>query len=948
MPSLFDTLLANLRVAPSVVAITLYCATSIANAAQVVVPGPTGSGSFGANVTVLPNGNIVVVDTSFDFTSTIPDVGAVYLYRPNGLRISTLRGSTPNDRVGSNGVQVLADGRFIVLSPEWDRNTTADVGAISICDADLGCDGAVSTQNSLIGSQTSDNLGSVGVLVLANGDYVVRAPSWDRGSIVNAGAVAHCDRLSPCRGFLSAAGSLTGGSPEDQVGDLVLPFLSGGYAVLAARWDRAGVVDAGALTVVPEGQSRIGQITAQNSLIGVHERDFDGMQVLELGTGRLLVTAPLWDNGVHVDAGAALLVNPVVGVAGEISDQNALVGSSDGDSIGQDAIDLRNGNFVVGSQNWDNGAAANAGAAVFGSGIDGVTGPVSAAIGLVGDKSEDRVGANVIALTNGDYVVRSESWGNGAVAAAGAATFGSGTSGVRGVVSPSNSLVGSSANDQVGASIVALSNGGYVIASPQWSNGATALVGAVTYGAAGSAVVGPVSAANSLIGSTAGDLVGSRVLALSNGNYVVLSRRWDRGAIANAGAATFALGIGGIIGTVSEQNSLVGSATEHSVGESGQALANGNYVVQSPGWDNGSAIDAGAATFGSGVQGIVGPVSAANSLVGSRANDRVGDRVRPLRNGNYVVQSPLWDNGAAVDAGAATFGTGSMGVSGVVSAANSLVGLSAGDRIGDVLGIDLAGDSSDYLVSASGWNSGNLLDAGAVALGDGATGVRGVVSPLNSIIGARPNDRVGSGGANLVGNGHYLVRSPNWDDGALADAGVFTLGLVDGSSNGIPVAGNSVFGTIANQGVGWSSRYDSARKQLVVGQPADNRVVLHRPGNATSIVITAQNPQPSFAGQRVTFTAVVDSSPTAPAPGAVTFRLDGGGQCTDNLAPIPIPPITTVVYSCAVTITTVGETLVYAEYVGNGNASAYSGSVPVTHLTLESRIFSDGFESPSS
>ena len=51
------------------------------------------------------------------------------------------------------------------------------------------------------------------------------------------------------------------------------------------------------------------------------------------------------------------------------------------------------------------------------------------------------------------------------------------------------------------------------------------------------------------------------------------------------------------------------------------ALSNGNYVVRSPSWDNGAATDAGAVTWGSGDEGVSGVVSAANSLVGSTAND---------------------------------------------------------------------------------------------------------------------------------------------------------------------------------------------------------------------------------------------------------------------------------------------------------------------------------------
>ena len=55
------------------------------------------------------------------------------------------------------------------------------------------------------------------------------------------------------------------------------------------------------------------------------------------------------------------------------------------------------------------------------------------------------------------------------------------------------------------------------------------------------------------------------------------------------------------------------------------ALSNGNYVVRSPDWDNGAATDAGAVTWGSGTAGVSGVVSAANSLVGTTANNQVGN-----------------------------------------------------------------------------------------------------------------------------------------------------------------------------------------------------------------------------------------------------------------------------------------------------------------------------------
>src|SRR5262249_10012330 len=153
--------------------------------------------------------------------------------------------------------------------------------------------------------------------------------------------------------------------------------------------------------------------------------------------------------------------------------------------------------------------------------------------------------------------------------------------------------------------------------------------------------------------------VGASVTALSNGNYVVSTPLWNSGR----GAATWASGTAGIVGTISSSNSLVGTSLGDGVGDNVTALKNGNYVVSSPGWNN----DRGAATWASGTTGITGTISAANSLVGSNPagttpGDEVGSEIAPLPNNNYVVLSPGW-NGKR---GAATFGSGTAGVTGAV------------------------------------------------------------------------------------------------------------------------------------------------------------------------------------------------------------------------------------------------------------------------------------------
>jgi len=511
-----------------------------------------------------------------------------------------------------------------------------------------------------------------------------------------------------------------------------------------------------------------------------------------------------------------------MGVTGVVSETNSLVGSSDHDSVGIDGVTiLSNGSYVVSSSEWNNGAATEAGAVTFGDGTMGVKGVISAANSLIGSTSGDRVGLRIIydnqvgdfvrvsgvtELSNGNYVVSSPDWDNGSVIDAGAATFGDGTSGVIGLVSAANSLVGSSNFDNVGYSddgasgVTALTNGNYVVNSSGWDNGSVTDAGAVTLGNGTSGVKGVISAANSLVGTSFQDHVGiDGVTALANGNYVVVSSGWDNDWLLDAGAVTFGNGTNGVIGEVSETNSLVGSTFFDQVGSDGvTALSNGNYVVSSSEWTNGVISDAGAVTFGDGTNGVSGVVSATNSLVGELSDDKVGSSdfgttaVKALSNGNYVVTTFYWDNGTATDAGAVTFGDGDSGVTGVISAANSLVGATAYDNVGFNGVTELT--NGNYVVASSYWDNGTEYDAGAVTFGDGTTGVIGVVSETNSLVGSNQYDNVGIDGLTALSNGNYVITSPFWDNGAVSDAGAVTIGNGDNGGNGRLTFNNSVAG----------------------------------------------------------------------------------------------------------------------------------------------------------
>src|SRR4029077_18200183 len=151
--------------------------------------------------------------------------------------------------------------------------------------------------------------------------------------------------------------------------------------------------------------------------------------------------------------------------------------TSPNDSVGGNGtrVDLGNGNLLIQTPNWTNPAngAGNAGAVTLFTDTTPVTGPITPSNSLVGTTAQDFVGSGgVLGLGNGNYVVISPNWTNAAANApgAGAVTFGNGTTGTVGAVSPPNSRVGTTTNDQVGSGfITVLNNGNYVVVSPNWT-----------------------------------------------------------------------------------------------------------------------------------------------------------------------------------------------------------------------------------------------------------------------------------------------------------------------------------------------------------------------------------------------------------------------------------------------------------------------------------------------
>jgi len=846
---------------------TLLILLAIQTQAQTInITGPAGSGQFGKTVTVLTNGNYVVTDPLYD-DGAVADVGAVYLY--NGSThtiISTLKGSHTGDSVGNGGIKNLTNGNFVISSPRWDNETATNAGAVTWGSGITGVSGLVNSSNSLVGSKAEDSVGSGGllggILILNNGNYLVFSPRCDNGAIIDAGAVTWGNGSTGITGIISSSNSLLGSAAGDKAGYYGATMLSNGnYVIKSPFWDNGTATDAGAVTWANGNTGITGVISSSNSLVGTSTNDLlvsGSQEITVLSNGNYIVISSYWDNGTASDAGAMTWANGNTGTTGVVSSSNSLVGTSTNDLVGSKGITvLSNGNCIVISPYWDNGVATDAGAVTWVNGNTGVSGIINSSNSLVGSNVNDRVGL-VFVLTNGNYVVASLSWDNGAAIEAGAATWANGNTGITGIISSGNSLVGSKSNDMVGA-IDVLSNGNYVVSVPRWDNGLATDAGAVIWANGNTGIAGFISASNSLVGTTASDYVGSNIIPLTNGNYIVYSPSWHNGSIISAGAATWRNGTITASGVVSSSNSMVGSkAYDFQYGKI-FALTNGNYVVSSPMWDSQYINDIGAVTWGNGATGTSGAISNTNSLVGTESGDQIGtnqmvDGVMALNNGNYLVFSPYVNSTGFHHAGAITWCNGTTVTFGTVNSNNSIVGSHINDLVGyqGAYGVTTL-SNGNYLITSSYWSNGQravtwcsatsgisgiisstnsalgpydltvlpngnyvvsflnwffMRQYGATVLVNGNTGVIGTISAANALVGSTNQDWLDIKVVALA-NSNYVVLIPNWNNEAAIDAGAIAWGNGTTGITGVVSKDNSLVGSKTNDRVGSISTFNN-------------------------------------------------------------------------------------------------------------------------------------------
>jgi len=716
-----------------------------------------------------------------------------------------LIGENADDQIGSEGITALPNGNIVIASPSWNGGRGA-VTCLTPAEYTSGTPVVISESNSLVGSSATDRVGTSGVSVLKNGNYIVKSADWDNGATQDVGAVTWVNGAT-CIPFgessrgtvVSASNSLIGSQTSDRVGRLTIVLSNGNFVVQSSFWDNGAITNAGAFTWGDGLIGIAGEVSPSNSLVGSSPSDqLGGIVSTALTNGNYVISSPTWDNPVTsiTDAGMVMWVDGKTGKIGEINPNQTLVGSLQNDFAGTTITALANGSYVVAAIEWDNGVIANAGAVIWDDGISPLTKTINATTALVGTSTGDQVGRRITKLTDGGFVVGSFNWDNGAIINAGAATWGSGTAPIKGVISAANSLIGGQANDQVALGITALANGHYVVNSPYWDNGATPDVGAVTWGNKNGSRVGVVSAANSMIGASADDrITGNQpTVALTNGHYVIPSLVWDNGATENVGAVTWVNGFAPAVGVISAENSLIGSQTNDMVGLV-KALANGNYVVTSTQWDNGVMTDVGAMTFADGSTGLVGIVSPANSMIGQSAND-IDNVILTIPNGNYITIHASWDDPSGeINVGAIRWCDGLVGCAGTLDASNSLIGSTTSDISWLVHSIYPNGA---VFISLYSWTNNGQDSAGALVYIDGAQPITGVISAANALVGTTTGDQIK---VTILPNYGTIISAQGWDNGPTQNVGA--LVYVDAPVNRLQNPSLETAGSAVKYAANW-------------------------------------------------------------------------------------------------------------------------------------------------
>lgn len=314
------------------------------------------------------------------------------------------------------------------------------------------------------------------------------------------------------------------------------------------------------------------------------------------------------------------------------------------------------------------------------------------------------------------------------------------------------------------------------------------------------------------------------VYALANGN-ILAGDKLDTTHGANSGAWHLFNGQTGALIT-----SIYGGSAGDQYGTYGATvLTNGNVVLRSPPATVNGIVSAGIVML---VNPSTGAIVA--TLSGDNASDQLGSgSINDMKNGNFLIRSPLDDVASVTDAGSAMLVNGSTG---------AVIATIAGDNTSDQLGSSNSGLLSViggiYPIRSPNDDVGGVTDAGSVKLLNATTG-----AVLASISGDNASDRFGYTSPLQLSNGNIVIQSTYDTVGGLASAG--SIKLIDGSS--FAVIG-TLSGDDASDNLGSSRMTDLKNGNFVVTSGLDDVGGLSNAGSVMLVNGTTTAVIATFSG----------------------------------------------------------------------------------------------------
>lgn len=288
---------------------------------------------------------------------------------------------------------------------------------------------------------------------------------------------------------------------------------------------------------------------------------------------------------------------------------------------------------------------------------------------------------------------------------------------------------------------------------------------------------------NTIVGDAIDDRLGSDgLMALPNGNFLIISSEDDVSGLTDAGSVILASSDGSVLATIA------GDQSGDNIGSDGiRLLENGNFTVRSRMDDVGAVVDAGSVMLidsetGNVIATISGDTAAANF---SNAG------IFPLTNGNFVISSTVDDVGGVDDVGSVKLINGSTG---------SIISSIEGDQLEDNLGSGGIAtlNNGNFVISSWRDDVAGIQNAGSVKLVNGATG-----SVIASIDGDDVEDYFGQRAVLVLSNQNFVIANPNDDIGGLIDAG--SVKIINGITGAILA---SIDGDQSSDFLGYNGVFD--------------------------------------------------------------------------------------------------------------------------------------------